>query len=93
MSGYSKYYEETMSMDEYEDKCFQLEKALRFIGLNNVEVSIVMDRYVSKLSIKEICNKHGMPSKMLDDLLKTLDNYVEVNKNRLNESLRSEDNG
>lgn len=44
---------------EFELMCRGVEERLHMIGLKSHEVTLLMDRFVSQLTLKEIAEKHG----------------------------------
>lgn len=62
--------------DVYEDECFRLERKLRDSGFNPTETYMIMDRFVSNLSIKEMSKKYGRTPEAISQDLKTLANEV-----------------
>lgn len=71
-----KQPDNTLTIDEYEEHCHSLERQLKDSGFNPTEAYLLMDRYVSGLSIKELSKKYGTSSNVivnrLDQLLDEL---------------------
>lgn len=45
--------------DDYEETCVAIERDLVELDLNPTEVSLLMDRFVDGLSLRELANKYG----------------------------------
>lgn len=84
-------YVENMGLDSlpddiYEDECHRLERKLKNSGFNPTQAYMIMDRFVSNLSIKEMSKKYGRTSNEITQDLKTLANEVKE-KDVFNESI------
>lgn len=82
MGGYSIKYGETTSLDEYERQCNDLEGNLSEAGFNPTETHLIMDRFVSGLSIKELSKKYGATDSVivnrLDSILTELKKHENI---------------
>lgn len=56
----------------YEDECHRLERKLKDSGFNPTQAYMIMDRFVSNLSIKEMSKKYGRTANEITQDLKTL---------------------
>lgn len=70
----------------YEDECHRLERKLKDSGFNPTQVYMIMDRFVSNLSIKEMSKKYGRTANEITQDLKTLAKEVKE-KDVFNESI------
>lgn len=69
---------------EHEFKCRRVEAALKSVGLEDFRIEILMDRYVSSMTLKEIATQYGYVSGaavqyLIKDtlrILKSMDNEV-----------------
>ena len=43
----------------FEQKCKELEEKLRTVGLESFRIELIMDRYISRLTLAEIAEKQG----------------------------------
>lgn len=83
-----KGYADLNALDDviYEDECFKVERKLKNSGFNPTETYMIMDRFVSNLSIKEMSKKYGRTTNEITQDLKTLANEVKE-KDVFNESI------
>lgn len=64
-----EWHDTTITEEVYEDTCFRIELELKRCGLNRAETGLIMDRFVSGLTFKELAAKYTVSVySVLDEL-------------------------
>lgn len=78
---------DTPDLDEYEEGCHNIERKLKNSGFTPTETYLIMDRFVSGLSIKELAIKYGTSSNVIAKRLEALRLQLKEIKDVFNESI------